>query len=334
MRPAFGLSTDLWREIVERLDEGVIVFNQRGVAIYANDEAARLLDYNPRDVLELEKDDLVALCDLDRLDGARFARAFLAETLPPEASRRRYELVTARRRLEVRPVTPSLEHGAVLLLLLRELTSWRSELIARTMASEMHGPLAVIAHYAEMLASRLDDGSAHPFELHDLVRIIKESQARALELWETLTDLHTSDPRQFDPKTMTETADLPAVLRSAIAQVEQQAGQAIPTLRLELPPDLPRVRAAPPRLHYALVALISKAVAHLPPGGSLTIAASSQERYVRVDLRSTPDGSALPTHLFDTLPLANVEQTIMRSGGRVWTDSRGKRISFSLPAAG
>src|SRR5215475_13173665 len=97
MRSTRTLGTELWREIVERLDEGVIVFNQRGVAIYANDEAARLLSYQRRDVLELERDDLVALCDQDRMDGARFAGMFISGRVPDGAGP--FEIVTTSRHL-------------------------------------------------------------------------------------------------------------------------------------------------------------------------------------------------------------------------------------------
>jgi len=331
MRPSRSLGTELWREIVERLDEGVIVFNQRGVAIYANDEAARLLDYRPRDVLELEKDDLVSLCDLDRLDGARFARAFLASPMPPDGADRQYEVVTAKRRLMATPLALSLEHGMVTLLLLRELAGWRSDLIARTVASDMQGPLAVIAHYSDMLIQRLQDGSAHPYELNDLARIIKESLGRAMTLWERLAQLHSVDPGDSGVTLAFEPVDVSVILRSALSQVEQDSAQSTPLMRLDLPGDLPVVRASQQALHSALAILFAQAIAALPPDGSLAIAGRDRERYVQIDLKADPPGAALRSHLFDVFPLANVEQTIMRHGGRVWTGNQGKRVSFSLP---
>jgi signal transduction histidine kinase len=331
MRPSRSLGTELWREIVERLDEGVIVFNQRGVAIYANDESARLLDYKPRDVLELEKDDFVALCDQDRLDGARFAGVFLADPMPPEGSGRHYELVTTRRRLMATPLALSLEHGTVTLLMLRELSAWRSDLIARTVASDMHGPLSVIAHYSEMLIQRLQDDSAHPFEIRDLARIIHDSLGKAMSVWEMLSQLHSVDPREATTSLAFESVDVSGILRSAVAQVEQEAAHATQLMRLEIDGDLAAVRASPQILHSALSILIAQAIHALPPMGSLTISARNYERYVRIDLKAEPEGAALRTHLFDVFPLSNVEQTILRHGGRVWTDKRSKRVSFSLP---
>ncbi len=326
-----SLSTELWREIVEQLDEGVIVFSQRGVAIYANDEAARLLGYQPRDVLELEKDDLVSLCDPDRMDGARFAEVFLANPMPTAEAGRQYEIVTTHRRLLVTPLLLSLEFGSVTVLFLRDLTSWRSDLIAQTVATEMQGPLAVIGHYSEMLINRLKDGTAHPFELKDLARIIQESLGRAMALWEMLSRLHSVDPKETTVTLAFGRVDIGAVLRSALAQVEQQATQTLPRMHLDAPEDLPPVRAAHQILHYAISILVMQAVIRIPTEGKLTIEASSHERYVQIDLKSEPEGSAVPTHLFDAFPLANVEQTILRHGGRVWTDSRGKRLSISLP---
>mgnify|MGYP000211067963 CR=1 FL=1 len=72
MRPRRTLGTELWRELVENLDTGLVVFNDHGVVIYANDEAGRLLGYAPRDVLDLDRTDFAALVSPTRLDGAAF----------------------------------------------------------------------------------------------------------------------------------------------------------------------------------------------------------------------------------------------------------------------
>src|SRR5687767_14569431 len=126
-RSSRSLGTELWREMIERLDEGVIVFSDRGVVIYANDEAATLLGYTPRDVLELEKDDFISLCQLDRMDGASFANAFMGNQLP-DSPDRVFEVATVHKRLSIRPFGLTLENGTVTVLLLREVSNWRSDL--------------------------------------------------------------------------------------------------------------------------------------------------------------------------------------------------------------
>jgi len=219
----------------------------------------------------------------------------------------------------------------VTLLLLRDQAAWRSDLIARTVASDLHGPLAVIAHYSDMLIQRLQDGSAHPYEINDLARIIHESLGRAMRVWEMLSQLHSVDPRESTAALVFESVDVSLLLRSAVAQVEQEAVHTTQLTRLDIDGDLAAVRGSPQILHSALSILIAQAIHALPSLGSLTISARNYERYVRIDLKAEPEGAALRTHLFDVFPLSNVEQTILRHGGRVWTDKRSKRVSFSLP---
>jgi nitrogen-specific signal transduction histidine kinase len=333
MRSSRTLGTELWREIVERLDEGVIVFNQRGVAIYANDEAARLLNYQRRDVLELERDDLVALIDQDRMDGARFASVFIGGTIP-EGGTGPFEVVTTSRHMILRPHALPLEHGEVLLLVMRELPAWRSDLIAATVATEMQGPLAVIEHYSDTLTDRIQDATAHPFELRDLARIIKESLGRAMRLWDWLVRLYATDPRQTARREETGPVNVGKVAKAAIAALVHVPGQTVADLRLDAPDGLPPVRGSLADLGVAFHILFEQSAARLPSDGYIQVTARSKDRYVQVDLKFEPPSCTIHSHFFDRLPLAIAEQIIMQHGGRVWFSGGGQtpnRLSFSLP---
>lgn len=330
-RSSRSLGTELWREMIERLDEGVIVFSDRGVVIYANDEAAALLGYTPRDVLELEKDDFISLCQLDRLDGATFAKSFSAGNLPgaPEI---KFEVATVHKRLSIRPFKLTLEHGMVSVLLLREVLNWRSDLISETLMSpEMQGPLDSAVHYCQTLLARLEDGHAHQFEITDLARIVHSSVTRAQSLWGNLSRLYNTNPKHLSQWNV-QPLHLHDAVKTAVAALTSNT---LPDLHLDIPDDLPLIAASATHFHAGLCALFEGTTSRLTRQDRLDVIARHRRRYVQVDV--TPEGPAtggLHGYLFDSLPLAIAEQVILRHGGRVWIGARHDKphtLSFSVP---
>lgn len=332
MRTTRTLGTDLWRTVIEKLDEGVIVFNQRGVVIYSNDEAARLLDYKPRDVLELDKEDLLSLCDATRLDGDHFAAAFRLDDLGGNSGHT-YQVVTSSKRLCVTPLQLDLVHGKVTVLLLREAVCWRSDMIAQALMTEMRSPLAFTTDSATMLSERVKSGDAHPFELGDLARIILDSQEHTLGLWNMLSHLHRADPRQA-AILETRQVQLHEPCQAVQHELAQRAGHRLSSLIWEVPTGLPAIRASASHLQAALYILIEQALACLSEGNNLTVKARDQRRYVQLDLAANAPGSRMRSHLLDELPLAAAEQIIRQHGGRVWVQSKGGKpivLSVALP---
>jgi hypothetical protein len=326
MRSSRTLGTELWREIVQRITEGVIVFNQRGVVIFANDEAARLLDYKPRDVLELDREDLISLFDRDRMDGRRFADDFTHDQPAPGAPRS-YEVVSARRRLMLSPFNLDLEFGQVRILLIEENSWWRSELIARTFADQMQGPLSIIEHYTNTLEDRLQDPSAHPYEHTDLTRIIREALNRAAGVWQNLSDLHDTEPSPH------RTQNLQMIrLHDSLAVIVGQLNPALPKPEITIPDDLPQVRASINHFYPAIYTLMDTLLSKLPEGSKMVIGGQNRQHYVQIGLHISPPAPALLRMAqFDVLPLATVEQIIMLHGGKVWMS--GDALYFSLPVA-
>jgi PAS domain-containing protein len=329
MRSSRGLGPELWRAIVEKMDEGVIVLSSQGVVIYANDEAARLLDYSPRDVLALDVDDLIALCQPDRLDVTRFA-ATLSQGLLPEQPDQVFDLVTLRRRLQAAPFVLPLESERIIVILLREDVSWRSDLVAHTVMTEMEGPLDSAIRYSDTLMRRIGSPDAQQAELTEFTRIIRNSAGRAQALWETLHRLYITDPRQT-PHLAYEPVQLAQAIRAALQELKARALHGLPTLRLNLPGDLPRVRASADHLHAALVALLEETMSRLTDRDELAITARNKGTYVQVDLVVGRSSGALRGYLFDVLPLSIVEQVILQHGGRIWLEAgHGAPFSFSF----
>jgi nitrogen-specific signal transduction histidine kinase len=329
MRPSRTVGTNLWRTLIEKLNEGVIVFNQRGVVIYANDEAAHLLGYKPRDVLELDKEDVLSLCDAARLDGERFAAVFLDDNLE-DSSGRTFEVVTTSKRLLFTPLALELEHGRVIVLLLRQAVCWRSDLIAQALMSEMNSSLSFTADGASTLSERVKSGDAHPYELGDLARIICESHEHTLELWARLSYLYRTDPRQ-EFKLEMGALDLETICKRVLDMLIERSGHDLSDVRVGFPQDLPAVCASEAHLEMALYILLEQAFLCLPDEDTLIVKGSNKKRYIQLDLVTSDTGSKVHRYLLDDLPLAAAEQIVQQHGGRVWVRGRpGKSVILSL----
>ncbi len=320
---------DLWPALIQSLDQGVLVLSSQGLVTYANEEAARLLQYSPGDLLGLDRHDLIALFQPERLDQARFASDLLAGRLGPRPDQT-YAIVTFNRRIIATPFRPSL--GGVTVILLREDTGWPSALIAQTVMGELHSPLAFAIQYGEVLLKRLQDESVPIFELRDLARIVHDALRQTLRLWQSLSHLYSATIQQTSTLEMQAVA-IPSAIRAAIRELEQHGLPHTPRLLIELPGDLPLVRASVSHLHVALLALLEGLLARMSPQDQMTVSATNRLRYVQLELTPSSAG-VLRSYLFDSLPLAVTEQVITRHGGRIWVEAeKGQRpvLYLSLP---
>jgi len=327
------LDPELWQHVVTHLDQGVVLLSAEKLIIYANASAAALLGMAVEDLLGLDSEDFIALSQPGRLDSARLAEALEDDHLGGQAEQS-LAIVTAERRLSVRVTLLETARGRFTLLLLDEMKTWRDALIAQSVIDEMHGPLSVAASYNEMLLSRLSEGSVPTYEIQSMAQIARESVERALELWESISELVETAPDGTPWKP--EATRIRDVLQRAVRAVQQQPGgqQPLAGLVLELADDLPLVSAHPSTLHTALVVLIGGMLAKLKARERLIISAEDHEHYVQVTLRTDSALFSFPGYLFDTLPFAIVEQVIQRHKGRIWLASESERpavITFALP---
>ena len=326
------LESSLWQAVIEALNSGVVVMDARGAVVYANREAARLLDRGLDDVLALDMNDLMALWQPERLDVERLAALLHTDTLggsPEEA----FQVATFDRRLWVAPFRLAAHDGAVTVMLLQENGCWRSDLITRAAMEELGSPILFAAEYSETLLRRIDEGNAYTSELSHLARVILNSLIRSRALWDRLRRLHDTDARAASPPQMGPVS-LSRASRDAVKEIEGQALRGVPTIQLFLPGDLPSVRASALHLHAALCSLLAEAISRAGEDESMTITASDREGYVRVDLTLGAGGGTVRNDLFDSLPLAIVEQVIVQHGGRIWVASEPGQptvFSFSLP---
>lgn len=321
---------ELWWSLIDNLDAGILVFDASGEVIYANDIAGELLDYPAMDALGLDRADFLALCQPDRLE-IEHLRGDLLSDDPP--THRAYAVTTATRRLSVRVQPLSLPNETFLVLILRPLTHWRTDLIAEMALNDLHSPLAFAAGYVETLLQRLSDPSVHAYELRNLARITLNSLNQAGDTWEMLRRLELTgsveSPPSFEP------VDLQQTIQDALIELADRSVPGLPDLPFDLPETLPSVSGSSRLLHIGLCALLEGMAVRLPQQDRLVLNVQNRGAYIQVEVESGSRGSVLQAYLFDELPFAIAEQVIIQHGGRIWFNNGGDEVtsicSFSLP---
>ncbi|PZA06132.1 MULTISPECIES: cell wall metabolism sensor histidine kinase WalK [unclassified Meiothermus] len=156
----------------------------------------------------------------------------------------------------------------------------RIELIG-SVAHELRTPLAGLQGYAEALA----DGVLPPEQAADRIRHEVRAMRRLVEDLSLVSRVEAGAveirPQALDPAE----ALRQAAERFALAFREQGVA-----LELELPAQLPAVRADPERLQQVLSNLLSNALRHTPPGGEVGLKAEPARGGVRFSVRDTGPG--------------------------------------------
>ena len=147
----------------------------------------------------------------------------------------------------------------------------------------------------------------------------------------------------------TEPAELVALVDTARSMFF--AGGRQNPVQIDLPPDLPRVRADRHRIVQVLLNLLTNAARHSPDSAAIRVEA--RQEGVHVEVSVVDEGPGIPTeqltHLFRKyvrtggedrgigagLGLAICKGLVEAHGGRIWADSAGEgagtRFTFSIP---
>ncbi len=211
-----------------------------------------------------------------------------------------------------------------------------------TVSHELRTPLASLRGFAELMLQR-----EFPVEKRrEFLTIIHTESVRLGNLINDFLDIqrmesgrHAYDFRAVDLAPLFETT-------------KALFGAGKHRLRLELPPDLPRVRADPDRIRQVLSNLVSNALKFSPEGSEVTLGARVGDGKVEAWVADQGLGisaDALPklfTKFFRAddketrgiggtgLGLALVKEIVEAHGGWVWVESKpgeGSTFSFSLP---
>ena len=351
------------KALVETTPVGVVVFDaQTGNPVSFNGEARRLAErlsapgHPPEQLLELltcrfSDGREVALADVPMQRVIGEAAAVRAEevVLSVPDGRSVTMLVNASPIHAAGGVVESMVVTLQDLAPLQELERLRAEFLGMV-SHELRAPLTSIKGSAATVlgASRVLD----PAEVRQFFRIIETQADQMSELINDLLDAGRLDAGTLpvDP----EPVEVAALVEQARTTFLSGAGRQ--SIRIDLPPDLPRVMADERRIVQVLGNLLSNASRHAPESSVIHVGAVRDGVHVAVSV--TDEGRGVPPeqlpHLFRKyadagggnrphgiagagLGLAICKGLVEAHGGRIRAESagsgRGTRFTFTVPAA-
>lgn len=183
---------------------------------------------------------------------------------------------------------------------------------------------------------------------------MERANVRTLELVRLINDF--LDVSQLDPDRVlaeVEPTELAEIVKRSIAEVQTKAEERSITLRVELPPQLPPVYAAPHRLQQVITNLLDNAIKCSPRHETVVLEALQRDDVMQINVVDV--GPQIPIlcipHVFDDyfqaqrkefvpgagLGLCTARKIVEAHGGEIWVlspcfqDGKGSRFSFTLP---
>ena len=231
---------------------------------------------------------------------------------------------------------------------MRQFENTRKEFVANV-SHELRTPLSIIKGYVETL---LDEQPPDEQTARQFLQIVQRHSRRLEALIADLLSISALESQQarlnFEPVSIRLAAE------SVVDELARQAFERFVVVSLEIPEQLPAVRADAQRLHQVLFNLLDNAIKYTPSGGHVTIRADEKDGFIETAVADDGPGIApehLP-HVFERfyrvdkarsrelggtgLGLSIVKHIVQSHTGRVWAESqleKGSTFYFTLPRA-
>ena len=231
---------------------------------------------------------------------------------------------------------------------MRQFENTRKEFVANV-SHELRTPLSIIKGYVETL---LDEQPPDEQTARQFLQIVQRHSRRLEALIADLLSISALESQQarlnFEPVSIRLAAE------SVVDELARQAFERFVVVSLEIPEQLPAVRADAQRLHQVLFNLLDNAIKYTPSGGHVTIRADEKDGFIETTVADDGPGIApehLP-HVFERfyrvdkarsrelggtgLGLSIVKHIVQSHTGRVWAESqleKGSTFYFTLPRA-
>lgn len=332
--------------ILQNMVDGVLLVDSRRRLVLVNPAAEAMFGIRADEVLG--KDHLAVTHHFD-LDEKMLQVLQDGQTCSLEIRRARpqEEILEAR----LAPSGYGTEEQGVLVVLrnvtrARQLEKMRTEFVANV-THELRTPLTAIQGFAETL---LDGALDDPDAARHFVGIIKQESESLARLIEDLLDLSHIESGKW--KMYREPIQVAHLVQETVERMGPQAQEKGITLEVHVPAELPEITGDPRRLSQVLLNLMSNALKYTPSGGTVSVRAWEEDRWVRVSVADTGVGipkADLP-RVFERfyrvdkarsratggtgLGLSIAKHIVEAHGGSITVESdvgQGATFTFSLP---
>jgi two-component system, OmpR family, phosphate regulon sensor histidine kinase PhoR len=235
---------------------------------------------------------------------------------------------------------------------LRRLQQIRAEFIDN-LSHELRTPLTTVGLLAETLSRDAEAaGEAIPTKMRDRIAKIEVETGHLVQMVSEIMDL--SRIETGTGLTLVDDLELGRLATASAERLRLFADRQGVTLRLDVPPKLPRTRGDEARLGQVFVNLLHNAVKFSPSGSEVVIGVRAADREVVASVQDHGIGipRAAQARIFERfykvdrarvrgetpggtgLGLAIARHVVEQHGGRIWvesTEGEGSTFSFALP---
>jgi NtrC-family two-component system sensor histidine kinase KinB len=338
--------------ILQTVDDGILVVSGDRKVIAINTAAVKALGFATPFAAPAELRDVVAYDNL-----AKDIESIIESGVAPTAAQQEQLLTVPHGRTEkyyeysVTPVeTTSGLPGDVVVVLrdvtrLRELDRLKSEFVM-TASHELRTPLTSIEMSVRLLHERAE-GKLDTSDL-SLFDVAEEEIVRLKHLVNELLDLTKIESGKIDMQIHTVAPNV--FLQNAVEPFRLQAAQQDIELALDVPDDLPTVRADPNKITWVLTNLVGNALRYTDHGGHIAVSVERAGHWLHLCVRD--DGAGIPHEkqavIFSKfvqldaaergggagLGLAISKEIVRAHGGHIWVESepgQGSVFTVALP---
>jgi PAS domain S-box-containing protein len=348
------------RAVMDATSEGILLIGRDGVMAYHN---RRFLDLFGFEAEQIDGRHLASLeGPINRIfdEPDEFRRSILrAARRPGEDTRfltKQYYPQVRDLEVNTAPVTDRQDRDLGRLHAFRDVTREREldrmkDEFVSLVSHELRTPLTSIKGYVDLLI----DGDAGEVteEQKEFLDIVKNNSDRLVLLVNDLLDVSRIEAGRVNLRL--QPVDLAGSIHEVATSLRPLMEQKRQSLKLELPADLPQVRADRDRVAQIVTNLLSNAHKYTLEGGAVTVRAQAREDRVQVEVSDTGVGMTaderdkLFTKFFRAqnpatqnisgtgLGLNIVKSLVEKQGGRIWVTSepmKGSTFIFTIPADG